>query len=144
MCLLLKKGSNILKAERKIICWKIVKKIKENKDILQWVPYFVSDQGAFQFNVPVEARKIEDGKLIEIKHLESIYDKGDLVVIEGFHAKRKLRYHYLPLLGENFPCICIIPKSSEYAIGEYGDIVSTQIIVFSSIWKFLRYLIWEK
>lgn len=122
MCLLLKKGSSILKAERRIICWKRVKKIKENEDILQWVPCFISGQGAFQFNVPIKAR--EDKKLIEIEHLKLIPDmEGDLVVIEGFHAMRKLRYHYLPPLGENFPCI--IPKGSEY-----GDIVSTQIIVF--------------
>jgi hypothetical protein len=64
--------------------------------------------------------------------IESIRDYNCRVINSGFHAYIKDTYFHV--------IDAIIPKGAEYCIGEYGEIVSNKIIVFSSKEKLEEYL----
>lgn len=160
MCLTLKKPSTDI-AKRNIVCWKVVNPIKDSVPP-QWLPKYINDTGAYEFNKVCKARKIvwswsevivpvsgekasvrksrEISKRVlgEIDSLE-IKLQDDLLTIEGgFHAFRT--YRRAKSSGFKF-YPCIIPKGSEYGLGIHSDIVSTRIIVFSSFLGFLKYLL---
>lgn len=154
MCLILKKPSTDI-ARRNIVCWKVVDPIKDSVP-LQWLPRNIDGTGAYEFNKVCKARKyvsevmepvkesvrkskgVSKRVLREIDHLEIKIQDGHLIIEEGFHAFRG--YKRAKSSGLKF-YPCIIPKGSEYGLGNYGDIVSTRIIVFSSFMGFLKYLL---
>lgn len=75
-----------------------------------------------------------DKELEACNHLviENIKDYNCRVINNGFYAYIKDTYSHI--------VDAIIPKGAEYCIGEYGEIVSNKMIVFSSKEKFEEYL----
>ena len=151
MCLTLRKSSTDI-AKRNIVCWKVVDPIKDSVPS-QWLPKHIEDTGAYEFNKICKARKFGWPEVIatgsgrnksvkrvlrEIDRLEIKRQDGHLTIEEGFHAFQT----YKKAKSFNFKFYpCIIPKGSEYGLGDHCDIVSTRIIVFSSFIKFLKYLL---
>jgi hypothetical protein len=87
--------------------------------------------------------------LVEIENLRIVPKDGSNggesvvpVINEGFHSFTTK--HLEKLIGKGNrqkKIVAIIPKGAQYAKGTKNDIVSNRIIVFSSFWKFIKYLI---
>jgi len=146
MCLIV--SSPIQIAKRGILVWKIVEPI-QNNEIPQWVPAVIEGTGAYKFNEVLKARGIRNEKLVEIENLRIVPKDGSNggesvvpVINEGFHSFTTK--HLEKLIGKGNrqkKIVAIIPKGAQYAKGTKNDIVSNRIIVFSSFWKFIKYLI---
>jgi hypothetical protein len=87
-------------------------------------------------------------KLVEIENLRIVPKGGSNggesvvpVINEGFHSFTTRHLEKLIGKGNRQKKIAIIPKGAQYAKGTDNDIVSNRIIVFSSYWKFIKYLI---
>lgn len=123
-------------AKRDIHTWKFVKPLGESK----WEPAIISGMGEYKMNEILKPRKIIEEELTEIDNLELDLFGGIPIVHEGFYSHlRKPNY-----LNNKSSSVChsIIPKGSEYVTGMGNDVrISSRIIVFSSIWKMLRYKI---
>lgn len=77
-------------------------------------------------------------KVLEaVEHLEQkiYYISGLRTISRGFHA-----YTDTSKIDGNLKVHAIIPKGAEYCRGNYGDIVSNRLIVFSSNWRYKRYV----
>jgi len=143
MCLIV--SSPIQVAKRGILVWKVVEPI-QNNEIPQWIPATIKGTGGYKFNEVLKARGIRNEKLIEIENLRIVPKDGSNggesvvpVINEGFHS-----FTTRPLVigkGNRRKKIAIIPKGAQYAKGTKNDMVSNRIIVFSSFWKFIKYLI---
>lgn len=148
MCLTVKSGEVARKASHNILVKKIVKPIKSIP--LQWVPICISNTGAYEFNKVLQARYVgENGKLEYVWKLGIrlfIDNAGEWYKIEeGFHSFGLFSYirgGYRDIYknGDAVCYLAVIPRGSEYAKGNNGDIVSTKIIVFSS---FRQYILWK-
>ena len=143
MCLIV--SSPIQIAKRGILVWKIVEPI-QNNEIPQWVPAVIEGTGAYKFNEVLKARGIRNEKLVEIENLRIVDGGEDVspVINEGFHSFTTRYLEELIVKGKRpkkIKKIAIIPKGAQYAKGTKNDIVSNRIIVFSSFWKFIKYLI---
>lgn len=76
-----------------------------------------------------------------VEHLEQrVYPiSGVREINEGFHA-----YTDTSKIDGYMKVHAIIPKGSEYCRGNCGDIVSNRLIVFSSNWRYKRYVFISK
>ena len=92
----------------------------------------------FPFNEIVTA-KDSHGKEIDHLQLRLYYQPGYGYIEEGIHSYRIYSLKYL----DSYHKICVIPKGSEYCYGVGGEVVSKEIIVFSSFKEYFRYK-WKK
>lgn len=130
MCLTAK-DRIILIAEKDILVYKTV--FDKHGE---WTGIFFNNR--YKYNTVVRAERfILFGGNKRIKHLcFSYYDS----VNEGFHAYRiKKKHFYMRDYTEMKRAI--IPKGSEYVIGNENDIVSSDIIVFRTNKDYVKYRI---
>lgn len=129
MCLVTKKKEvNIAKRDKTVIKW-----ISRYTDNLSTWSGPIRRQMSFPFNEIVTARD-EYGK--EIDHLQLC----EGCISEGIHS---YRIHSLINYLFDSHKIGVIPKGSEYCYGRDGEVVSKEIMVFSSYKKYFRYK-WKK
>lgn len=121
MCLTVKEGCKIEIAKKDITTYKKVK--IQNDSFWGGVCY----GGKFCFN------KLE-------KTVTNLSINKYKEINEGFHSFKRLRDNYVRC-GKLV--ICIIPKGSEYCLGKNGDIVSNEIIVFRTVFKYTKYKLWK-
>ena len=132
MCLETKK-KKVSIAKRDIIVFKSV--IGKNNGDNTWRGPFFSEV-SFPLNEVVTAKDYFS-KDIDHLVLDQHGENAKLSCIyRGFHSRRFLWC----LRSDN---ICIIPKGSEYCRGLNGEVVSKEIIVFSSYKEYFRYK-WKK
>ena len=128
MCLIVKEGCKIEIAKEDITTYKCVRNFKE-----YWRGLFYPRQ-IFLFNQVQQARRITSF----VDHLELDNDgRGYDTISSGFHS-------YLDRDSNSEEFICIIPKESEYCLGEYRQIVSNKIIVFRTEDDYFKYRGWTK
>ena len=117
MCLFVPINGKIEKARKGIKVYKGV--VEDFDDETGWrSPCFYTH---FDYN---KVETAMDGRN-PIEHLSIDYRR---FIHEGFHSMLKEKDVYLG----NLVCTCIIPKGSEYCIGENGDVVSVKLIVFET------------
>ena len=121
MCLIVKKGCKIEIAKRDITTYKKVR----IHDHFLWSGVFYA--GIFRFN------KLE-------KAVTNLSINESKEINEGFHSFKRSYDNYV-LCGQLVTCI--IPKGSEYCLGIEGDIVSNQIIVFRTVFDYIKYKLWK-
>lgn len=131
MCLRVKDNAYIKIAEKDIVCYKFVKKGFLN---LTW-------------HSPIFERKIRRKYKEIIKSVDHLkFDCEDtgsrssnFIISQGFHAfltGDAAINDSLGIMLNDFSCSlrqCIIPKGSEYCLGEFETIVSNQIIVTRNV-----------
>jgi len=123
MCLFVRDEDYPQIAEKDIICWK-----KVINGYNYWKPFY-HYRDRFLLN-KIETALDADGE--EIKHLKIVKRvwSNTCTISYGFHASIKYR------IGDN---ICIIPKNTEYCLGDNNEIVAVNIIVFRTIFSYLFY-----
>ena len=123
-------------AEKNIRTYKEVLTFKNEKDV--WYPIVMTQRGAHKFNQTLIASKVIYTNIgityMPIEHLNPYPGKYDhrMLICEGFHS------HTVRLPNTK---ICIIPKNSEYCIGEDLEIVSNKIIVFNNRWNYWMWIL---
>lgn len=116
MCLSVPINGKIEKARKNI---KVYKGVLDFDDETGWrSPCFFT---RFDYN---KVETAMDGR----NPIEHLYIDCRGSIHEGFHSMLKEKDVDL---GE-IVCVCIIPKGSEYCIGENGDVVSVKLIVFET------------
>ena len=138
MCLKVKHGETIRVAEKDIV---VYKRIINKGD--HWIPPLFG--GEFSFNKVETARKIRTytvekdeingycyhyKKEYPVNHLQIEVLCTTMTISEGFHSMLK---------KGDINSVCIIPRGSEYCLGNDGDIVSNRLIVFSGAREYNRY-----
>lgn len=138
MCLYLKEGESVRIASRNILVKKWIKPIKDSNS---WVPVLRKENGKLEFNKVLRAKYLDsEKKLTDIKRLRVDIDSVCTPHIEaGFHSYRLSATPLSFYREAGTKYYSIIPKGSEYAIGKNGNIVSTKIIVFSNLLKYLKW-----
>lgn len=153
MCLLIKKGCDITRAEKPIRGWKMVLPVSKT----EWTP--IIRQGEYyKYNEVLLAKKttyypFHSPLESPLEHLETTWFHfgpcGGFKKIEaGFHAARNwwgallLHTRYKMCHDESLNTKeekrimklvpIIIPEGAEYCLGEDGEIVATQMIIFDS------------
>lgn len=131
MCLTVKSGCKIEIAEKPIVCRKIVFHVTDNI----WESWLMRYK--YEYNIELLAKD----------HIE--IDKNNTINI-GFHAFlntkerediiNKIINPVLPVLDPLISVFAIIPKGSEYCLGNNEDIVANKMIVFSSKEELDKYL----
>ena len=136
MCLVLKEGESVRIAKKNIL----VKKWIRPKNSNSWVPVLREETGELEFNKVLSAKYLDsEMRLVDLEGLRVVDEVYHPYIESGFHSYCLFaRVH--PFSVSEFKYYAVIPKGSEYAIGCNDDMVSTQIIVFSNIW---RYLTWK-
>lgn len=130
MCLIVKQGCKPEIAKEDILCYKIVE-----DHVKYWEPriYTFNKGYSYPYNKVLTAESYSKGETHPIQHLEM---KGggclNFYIEEGFHAKR-----------DNYLCKnpCIIPKGTEYCLGDTDEIVAVNMIVFRSVLDYYWYRI---
>ena len=133
MCLITKK-KKVSVAKKDIRVFKSVIG-KDNGDNTWRGPLY--SEISFPFNKVVTAK---DSFSREIDHLVLKKDDENAklsYIQQGFHSSNNIFWR---LPSDN---ICIIPKGSEYCRGLKGEVVSREIIVFSSYKEYFQYR-WKK
>ena len=130
MCLIVEKGTNKRKAKTDILVYKCL----DNNYGNYCTPYMY---------FPVY---FEDGKyVLKVKHFSYNNDKKVVIVEEGIHS------FYLEWCAQDVVTTfheadgtekhyAIIPKGANYYIGNDGDIVSTELIVFETKKDYDKYV----
>ena len=137
MCLDIKQGECIKKAEKDILCFKLVRTLDDDT---KWTGIY---QGfiEYDYNTEVVADRwyFDAGsnsiKSIKLTHLREIDNSH---IYEGFHAKTIKVYDAAKY--------CIIPKGTEICYGNLDDIVAMSMIVFKDKRQYRKYQIkriWE-
>lgn len=142
---LVKIGKTVETAKRNKIVWREVDPADEPELCGSWYPSRLGSYGPYKFNKVVRAQKkvIEGTKgkrirIVDISYLSLLPADPGYEVCEGFHSwTRKPGF----IFADSKLCWAIIPKGSQYVLGEFSEIVSLDIIVFFSFWKFIKYLI---
>lgn len=159
MCLFIKKGCDITRAEKPIRGWKMILPVSKT----EWAPIIMQGE-SYKYNEVLQAKKTynylrlrlglsTETKQLPLEHLEmSWYHFGSCTVYKkidaGFHAARNwwgafllhIRYKWCPdeLLNTKEEkramklVPIIIPEGAEYCLGEDGEIVAVNMIVFRS------------
>lgn len=128
-----------------ILCYKCVLVEKPCPTNMWIAPYQVN---RFQFNSRLEAESGEDGAAF---HLSIVPHNGLEAICKGFHAYVSLtsamhdnimnmRSSMWYVKFQARLAQCVIPKGSEYCVGDRDDIVSTHMVVFSDLLEFRRYV----
>lgn len=136
MCLYM--GTNHIEiANEDIVCYKVVLDYKT-----MWYGPFHS-VCHYKFNTPVRADKQKDfGYGYGFEKLCKLSSDGSGEICEGFHSYLH-KHDAVSLVSKfktgHFVKTCIIPKGTEYCMGEHDDIVSTHIIVFRDDKSYKRY-----
>ena len=132
MCLTVKEGCNPEIAQKDIVCYKIV-----DDYIKGWKPCIFASGArySYPYNKVLTAESYINGEIHPIKHLKAykFYVTGRRKIEEGFHAYCKKTFAYMYL--------CIIPKGTEYCLGEENEIVAVNMIVFRSVLDYCWYKI---
>ena len=138
MCLVIKEGERIKKAESDILCFKSVRTLDDDDTKWTCIYYSFAD---YDFNTEVAAERVSvsnsDGCVVryleKIEHLTVI--KGTFAdgIYEGFHART------IKILDTDK--YCIIPKGTEICYGNLNDIVTVSMIVFKNKRQYRRYQI---
>ena len=134
MCLYVPRDENIRIANEDMTVYKYIQKCSHD-----WIPIYFPRQ-YFPYNTILTARNIE-GNSIEHLHI---------LVYQGFNTVREINegfHSFIPktsFIKPNPNAICIIPKGSEYCLGQNSDIVSTNLIVFKTKLDYLRYKLFHK
>lgn len=130
MCLVAK-DKKILIAKKDILVYKTV--FDKHGE---WTGIFF-DRRCYEYNTSVRAERYT---VFGDKGIEHLYFSYRNSVDEGFHAYRiKKKHFYMRHYTEMKKAI--IPKGSEYVIGEEDDIVSSDIIVFRTNKDYVKYRI---
>jgi hypothetical protein len=130
MCLYVKRGYTPETATKDILCYKLVE-----DHVRYWNPFVFHEEFSYPYNKVLTAESYGKGEICPIQHLEvkdimNLYGK---MVEEGFHASCiKTRPYTHP---------CIIPKGTEYCLGENDEIVAVNMIVFRSTLDYYWYRI---
>lgn len=127
-----------------ILCYKWVLVEKPCPTNMWIAPY---QANRFQFNSQLEAERGEDGAAF---HLKIVPHKGLEAICKGFHGYVSLTSATHDMMNMHSSrwyvkfqarlVQCVIPKGSEYCVGDRDDIVSTHMIVFSDLLEFRRYV----
>jgi len=131
MCLTVLPGCKPEIAKEDILCYKAVV-----DHVKYWSPAIHPFKAGYSYpyNKVLTAESHVIGKIHPIQHLEM---KGggclNFYIEEGFHANRNKTY-----LRTN---PCIIPKGTEYCLGEDDEIVAVNMIVFRSMLDYYWYRI---
>ena len=139
MCLVLEEGESVRVARKNILVKKWIRPIQNSNS---WVPVLMSEIGKLEFNKVLKAKRLDSGmRLVDLERLrvEGVYPP---YVESGFHSYRLFARFTPFFIGTKY--YAVIPKGSEYAKGCASDIVSTQIIVFSSLLEYLKWKIQKK
>lgn len=136
MCLTVKKGCKPKIAKKDITCWKAV-----TEGVGCWYPVWYN-QYSYPYNETCNAMKCRQKVLTNLYVIDQWNE-----IDEGLHAFRNLYGILYALISESYiPVddmfdfkICIIPEGAEYCKGTHGQIVTTQMIVFSSFKEYLKY-----
>lgn len=134
MCLYVKEGCKPEIAKKDIVCYKIVDDWGR-----YWKPiYACGTEYAYSYNKVLTAESFIMGKTYPIQHLEMKDYKGwenkiRKIINEGFHARCNSKY--------NWSNICVIPKGTEYCLGDDNEIVAVNMIVFRSVLGYCWYRI---
>ena len=135
MCLTVKKGCKPRIAKKDITCCKAV-----TEGVGCWYPVWY-EQYSYPYNETCNAMVYQQ------KVLTNLYVDQWNEINEGLHGFRNLYGILYALISKRYiPVndifdfkICIIPKCAEYCKGAHGQIVATQMIVFSSFKEYLKY-----
>lgn len=129
MCLIVEKGTNKRKAETDILVYKCLDGYCDN----YYTPYQ---------NVPVYFKK---GKCVmNTPHFSYERSRYHTIVKEGIHSYYKksnaecYESSYYYCFGTKM-YYAIIPKGTEYYIGNSGDVVSTELIIFKTLEDYQKY-----
>ena len=126
-------------AETDILCYKWV--FSETSLTMWMAPY----QGnRFPFNSLLEAEPARDGIPFRLETVIGLNTKFDLSIVinKGFHAyvsRDSARRNWCFEHEDPYLATCVIPKDSEYCLGENDEIVSTHMIVFSDDGEYEKY-----
>ena len=129
MCLTIKEGETIRRAEKDILCYKSV---WTNGSENTWTGiYFGFKEYEFDKEVTADERYMRNSliKTDSLTHLESIGGH----IYEGFHASCR------PFSSSNR--YCIIPEGTEMCYGNNGDVVAVSMIVFRNENSYKKYKI---
>ena len=130
MCLVVEKGTNKRKAKTDILVYKCL-------------DYFCDNYCTPFYYFPVY---FEEGKcVLKVKHFSYNYVEKVISVEEGIHS------FYLEWCAQNVVTTfheedgtekhyAIIPKGANYYIGNDGDVVSTELIVFETEKDYKKYV----
>jgi hypothetical protein len=135
MCLFIKRGCKPEIAQKDILCYKLVE-----DHVRYWKPRIRAFNVKYPYNkiLTAESYSYSDNELRLINHLEIrnwiICGNIRETIEYGFHAD----YDCGRRLG-SVPCI--IPKGTEYCLGESDDIVAVNMIVFRSTLSYYWYKI---
>lgn len=121
MCLYVQEGCKPEIATKDIVCYKIVGDRGK-----YWEPCILigGEMFSYPYNKVLTAESYIYGEKYSIQHLE-IRRQGLYIIEEGFHAVCKKIYK------KANPCV--IPKGTEYCLGEDDEIVAVNMIVFRSM-----------
>lgn len=138
MCLYLKEGEKVRVARKNILVKKwVIPTINSNS----WFPVFREETGELEFNKVLKAKCLDsEMKLVD---LDGLKVNGGMID-SGFHSYRLFADPFSFYKRSGTKYYAVIPRGSEYAKGGYGDIVSTQIIVFSNLWEYLKWKLLKK
>lgn len=137
MCLFVKYGCKIEVAQEDITCYKIVRRRPDA--YCSWASVF---RWTVQpCNEVVQARDDSLGWQPVVEHLDVLSN----TIHAGLHAYITME---LAERAINIEEMCdnwdvywsVIPKGAEYCLGINGDIVATQMIVFSSAEEYTKYI----
>ena len=131
MCLYVPYYEGIRVANKDIIVYKYIHKYSND-----WLPIYFSRQ-RFQYNTILTAKDLQG---YSIKHLHITTNLVVRKIGEGFHSFRLKKCFIKPHPN----AICIIPKGSEYCLGQNSDIVSTNLIVFKTKLDYWCYKLFRK
>ena len=130
MCLVVEKGTNKRKAKADILVYKCLDECGGNYS----TPFYY---------FPVY---FEDGKcVLKVKHFTYNNDEKVIIVEEGIHSyynkssAQKIESVFYNTYGTNRH-YAIIPKGVKYYIGNDGDVVSTELIIFETEEDYNQYV----
>lgn len=132
MCLIVKEGCKIEIAEKDITTYKYINSYKD-----YWYGIFYS-YPRFLYNEIQKAKclNLYESLDINLEHLQGEKCGDEIIINEGFHS----HVNRCTINTDTKQNICIIPKGSEYCLGDDNDIVSNQIIVFKTKEDYDKYI----
>lgn len=138
MCLIIKKGTNKRKAKADILVYKCLDECCGHYCTpFQYFPiYFEKGKCIlkvkhFTYNKKIKINNYDyKENIIVYTGIHSYYEELEVLrVVNEFHEKNGTNKHY-----------AIIPKGANYYIGEEGDVVSTELIIFETEKDYKEYV----
>lgn len=135
------------RAKRDIVCFKTVGKSAPHLDGYVWCAPIRG--GAYRYDALLQAERETADGFDKVEALcVFVSSDGVMTIDHGFHAFRRPRRSVRGMKNIGLR-LAVIPKGAEYCYGEgfaggAPSVVATHMIVFSSVWSFLKYVFGKK